>query len=277
MCNPIRNIFSVEKAKATVLKKKNIVVCGYPKSGTTWATRLVAQLLDCQVKGYWGVENEAISSEGSERESDFVCYHAHQYLEDLSRESTQEVHKIVYIVRDPRDVVVSGVYHFSFYHKVVAEIEKIIGAGKIIYLFKQIDKRTSPRRFRIERMMHMLFKGDPNIDHCNYIWEEHIKSYKDKPNVLFLRYEDLLHHGLDSSVKILNHCGTTKDLEAVKNDIHEQSFSIRKKQFKQSNDKVREKHLRSGVSGGWKKELDLKHIQLIEGKLDPLMKELKYL
>lgn len=259
------------------MKKKNIVVCGYPKSGTTWATRLVAQLLDCQAKGYWGVENEAISSEGSERESDFVCYHAHQYLSDLSRDSTQEVYKIVYVVRDPRDVVVSGVYHFSFYHKTVERLEKIIGPSKVTSLFKQIDRRISAKSFKTAKMIRMLFKGDPNIDHCNYVWEEHVKSYMGKPDVLFLRYEDLLDHGLDCSMKILNHCGKTKDVEKVENDIHEQSFSIRKKQFKQSNDKVREKHLRSGVSGGWKDDLDLRHIELIENKLAPLMRELKYL
>lgn len=257
--------------------KKNIVVCGYPKSGTTWATRLVAQLLDCEAKGYWGEEKEAISSEGSERESDFVCYHAHQYLADLTLDSKNAIHKIIYISRDPRDVVVSGIYHFSFYHGFVKRLENLLGQGKIISLIKKIDRLISSRRFRIHKMMQMIFNGDPTIDHCDYVWDKHIKSFLNQPDVLFLRYEDLLHNGLEGSLEILSHCGTSKDLKTVEEDIYKQSFQFKKNQFRQSNDKIREKHLRNGVSGGWKKELDVQYTDLIESRLASTMKELKYL
>jgi hypothetical protein len=49
---------------------KNIIVIGYPKSGCTWATRLVAELVGCPVAGFWQSRRKEIAIEGEERVSD---------------------------------------------------------------------------------------------------------------------------------------------------------------------------------------------------------------
>ena len=48
---------------------KNIIVVGYPKSGCTWATRLVAELVGCPVGGFWQSDKKEIAVEGER--SDF--------------------------------------------------------------------------------------------------------------------------------------------------------------------------------------------------------------
>ena len=54
------------------MKKKKVVVVGYPKSGCTWLVRLVAELIQCPVTGFWGEpDNPEIAIEGTERKSDF--------------------------------------------------------------------------------------------------------------------------------------------------------------------------------------------------------------
>ena len=46
---------------------KNIIVAGYPKSGCTWATRLLAELVGCPVAGFWNSDKDEIAIEGEER------------------------------------------------------------------------------------------------------------------------------------------------------------------------------------------------------------------
>ena len=46
--------------------KNNIVIAGYPKSGNTWLTRLVAEVLKCPVVGFLEQpQNNEIAIEGS--------------------------------------------------------------------------------------------------------------------------------------------------------------------------------------------------------------------
>ncbi|HLC16083.1 MAG TPA: hypothetical protein VJL89_07640 [Thermodesulfovibrionia bacterium] len=54
------------------MSHKTIFVVGYPKSGCTsfslWLTSLVAELLECPVKGFWEEQKDnEIAIEGQER------------------------------------------------------------------------------------------------------------------------------------------------------------------------------------------------------------------
>ena len=62
---------------------KKIIVVGYPKSGCTWATRLVAELVGCPVAGFWQSDKKEIAIEGEDRVSDFRCYKSHHQLAEL--------------------------------------------------------------------------------------------------------------------------------------------------------------------------------------------------
>ena len=40
------------------MSKKNIIIVGYPKSGTSWLSRLVAELIQCEFLGDWGYDKD---------------------------------------------------------------------------------------------------------------------------------------------------------------------------------------------------------------------------
>lgn len=56
---------------------RTVIVSGYPKSGNTWTTRLVAEAIGCPVKGFWGSDHNEIAIEGAERDSEFLVYMSH--------------------------------------------------------------------------------------------------------------------------------------------------------------------------------------------------------
>ena len=86
---------------------KKIIIAGYPKSGNTWLSRLTANLVGCPVEGFlYNPNNVEIAIEGTERVSDYRVYKSHHQLSELTKEDIQNS-KIIYVVRDPRDVLCS--------------------------------------------------------------------------------------------------------------------------------------------------------------------------
>lgn len=52
---------------------QEVLVVGYPKSGNTWLTRLVAELISCPVKRFFGQPgNPEIAIEGSNHQSNDI-------------------------------------------------------------------------------------------------------------------------------------------------------------------------------------------------------------
>ncbi|MEP3300408.1 MAG: hypothetical protein ABJO05_00390, partial [Roseibium sp.] len=79
-----------------------IVVVGYPKSGNTWLTRLIADTLNCPSKGYAGIaNNHDIALEGEDRTSNRFLLKSHHVHATWDRVRHPRV-KMISIVRDPR-------------------------------------------------------------------------------------------------------------------------------------------------------------------------------
>lgn len=257
--------------------KKNVVVCGYPKSGTTFSTRLVAQLLSSPSLGFWGYEGDTFVTEGKERQSDLVCYQSHHPYEDLAKVSKLSVDKLIYVVRDPRDVVVSGAFHFSFFRPGTRKILNLVRPMSLQHLLKKMSAKSNSKSYNVDRMIRMLEEGDPYIDHAHWAWDFHLESYLNAPDALIVRYEDLIQNGLVTARKILEYGGVNKTNEQIGLDLEAQSFKKRKSEFENANDKLKTRHLRKGVAGDWKNHLTKSHIERINDRFGPLMQQLGYL
>ncbi len=257
--------------------KKIVVVCGYPKSGTTWSTRLVAQLLSCPSVGFWGFEGDTFVTEGQDRDSPLICYQSHHAHHELTEVSDLPVHRLIYVVRDPRDVVVSGAFHFSFFNPLMLKFLKLIRPFSLQNNLKKLVARSNSKRYNIRRMIAMLRKGDPLIDHSNWAWDTHLDAYLKAENALVVRYEDLLLDGVNTARRILEHCEVSKTDDVIRKDLEAQSFRKRHQDFKQQNDKIKVRHMRKGVVGDWQNHLTNEEEAEIRSLFESQMKTLRYL
>ena len=170
----------------------------------------------------------------------------------------------IYIVRDPRDVVISYAhYKNEGYDKVISDL---------------CDKK--------------LFYNKSSIDNFPYIeilgsWSYHYKSWKfgipDMPRII-IKYEDLLkdcigqfNNTIDFLSKILNH---KKDNNKIQFSVENSEFSLLQegeKKFGMKTNKGKDKFFRSGKAEQWKDLLSLTQIKKIEASCKQSMKELNYL
>ncbi|MFN2507420.1 MAG: sulfotransferase domain-containing protein, partial [Chthoniobacterales bacterium] len=158
---------------------KTILVVGYPKSGCTWIARLVAELIGCPVAGFWKSDKEEIAMEGKERVSEFAVYKSHHTFAELGMDPLRSEIRVIYVIRDPRDVAVSGAHHFHF--KRFPTIERFFSfsprGGKLYR--HTLYPLLAPERYRIGRMTEAVLRGAPELHQTLRIsWKAHSEEYR---------------------------------------------------------------------------------------------------
>lgn len=253
--------------------KENILIVGYPKSGTTWLTRLTAELVGCPVEGFWGEpENPDIAIEGQERTSPFRCFKSHHQLHELEAASEKSVEAVIYIVRDPRDVIVSGSRHFKPPRfGIVDRAFRWISPLNAVYewLFRI-------QRYRVRRMMNAVLRGDAGVHHwCRIPWEDHVRPYAES-SALFLRYEDLLEDATKACRQILDHLGMDCSTEDIESAVAHQAMETRRQQFLEEGKEGKADFMKSGTHGQWRHVLTSEQIQEVHRVLQSSLDRFGY-
>ncbi|MGD0413719.1 MAG: sulfotransferase domain-containing protein [Terriglobales bacterium] len=231
----------------------------YPKSGNTWVRFLLANLM---------YPNETVGFANINRLLPAPGVLSKRFLRKLSRPRILKSHepfdvrfrKVIYLVRDPRDVAVSE-YHFD------------------------LKKRYIDPDVSLEQFVKRFIAGETSSYGS---WWEHAASWiaarHGNPAFLLVRYEDLLSDPIGETGKIAEFLGIQAGPERLRAAVERSSADRMRKLEKQQADQwtgtknTRQEipFVRAAKSGGWKETLPGHSVEEIEVAWAPLMNFLGY-
>ncbi len=254
--------------------KEPLYVVGFPKSGNTWLARLLAEVTDSKiaVSNSSDVVNNADNTQ--ERKGNFLIHKVHV----SENEEKLLDNKTVYIVRDVRDVLVSGFFHVNrwadnnnfgfcfklyFSHEVRKLNKKWQGnyVAEILNTVKLFARRLAGRKYTKIRV------GS---------WSQHVDFWSNQERVVVTRYEDLLEDTESELKRILNTIGILTSEVKIKQAVFNQSFKKKKADFKAVGDYKNVEFMRSGRVAGWREFLSPAQVRMIEKTHGDIMGKFGY-
>lgn len=231
----------------------------FPKSGNTWARFLIANLVRPNETIDFSNVNSVIPGPEVTRNRDLMriprprIIKSHQYFDPRYKQ-------VIYIVRDPRDVVVSQ-YHFQRKRKIVAD------------------------GFPLSDFVSKFLAGET----CFYgSWGEHVGSWlatrRGQPGFLLLRYEDMVSDSARELARVASFLGracTNEEIDqAVQRSSADTMRQLEKSQsqlFTSTKDTRKDiPFVRAAKAGGWRTALSEESAARIEEAWGHLISWLGY-
>jgi len=238
----------------------DVFLVSYPKCGNTWLRFLVANLVYPEKNPDFTNMNDLLPDIEGGRKRDFErmprprIIKSHQYFD-------HRYPKMIYIVRDPRDVVLAE-YYFDIKRRAIAE------------------------DLPLEEFVSRFVRGE--LNHPYATWRDHIASWLSTrggdPRFLLVKYEALEARPMEEMARIAAFLGVSADPErlafAIQQSKADRMRQLEKKQgrqFSSTRDTRQDMpYIRAAKSGGWKAELSPASVAKIESAFGDVMKELGY-
>jgi hypothetical protein len=238
----------------------DIFLASYPRSGNTWVRFLLANLIYPNHEvGFVNIGQLVADPARASK----------KFLKSLPRPRILKSHypfdpryrKVIYVVRDPRDVAVSEYY---------LNLKK-----------RRIDPNLSLDGFAVER-----FLAGNSSDYGS--WWENVGSWmvarKGDPSFLLVRYEDLLTQTVHELSRIAEFLSINADARHLETAVQRSCFD-RMREIEQRETDLWEgtrdtrkdiPFVRAAKAGGWKNALSRESAEKIEAAWSPLMVSLGY-
>jgi len=277
-----------------------IWLASYPKSGNTWVRYFLASLIYSnqgksgldklgyimqypkrdqfeklvsnfddfnQIKQNW--INSQIKINSDNKVKIFKTHHILCSLGDDNFTDERNTLGAIYIVRDPRNVISSILYHFN-----------LSSTEEALNFIMEEKKFIGNMKNKINYPLYTLIGS----------WKSNYNSWKNiGKNFLLVKYEDLILSPNTEFRNIANYIsniiGIKFSEEQIKNSIEESSFkNLRNIEDKngfiesiEDPEKKKKKFFNLGPNNNWKKNLEKKFIDRIEKSFNNEMKELGYI
>lgn len=219
-------------------------VTGHPRSGTVWASQLVADYLQLPFPrfSYLPIGFPAV-------------VHGHAPMRD-------DYPRAVYVVRDPRDVMISQYVHASRIASRYGNNARSLDPNNIApNLAAYIDRNMNRKG---------LFSGPMN-------WAKHVRTYLDCRNdrAALLRYEEMLHNGPEHFAEAMETLtGEPSDMERIHETLHR--FSFARQSGRQPGQEDRKSAMRKGKAGDWTNHFSREAAQTLDQHCGKEMIEMGY-
>jgi hypothetical protein len=245
--------------RSLLILPDDIFLVSFPKSGNTWTRFLLANLRFPEEPATWANIDQLIPDPTGTAKREFDRMPRPRIIK--SHECFDPRYpRVIYIVRDPRDVVVSQ-YH---YHRKIRKIEDDSPIEKFVTRF--LAGETCPHGSWGQNIATWLYtsEGDPRF--------------------LLLRYEDLVADTARELAKVVEFlhlsAGPKEIAQAVERSSADRMRELEKAQkdknglFKGSRTDM--SFVRTAGSGGWRKGLPAPMVSKLEAAWGPLMQHLGY-
>jgi hypothetical protein len=238
----------------------DIYLVSYPKSGNTWTRFLIANLVHLEKNPDFSNINallpdlEEMSKRDLARAARPRILKSHQYFDP-------RYPKTIYVVRDPRDVVLSE-YYFDIKRRAIAD------------------------DFPLSQFVSRFVRGE--LNHPYGTWGENAASWfytrHGDPRFLLVKYEALQSEAMAEMGRIARFLGISADPArlalAIEQSSADRMRELEKKQahlWSSTRETRKDKpFVRSAKSGGWKAELSETSVMEIESAWGGLMREIGY-
>lgn len=248
------------KGRGLTVYPDDTFLVSYPRSGNTWMRFLISNLI---------YTDEPTSFLNIERRMPEIYVHADWNLRRLPRQRYLKSHecfdprykRVIYVVRDPRDVAVSF-YHYSVKLRWIPD--------------------GYPMAAFVERWMEAAW-------HTEYgTWEEHVQSWLAMrgggDGFMLVRYKDLKARPGEELTRIARFLGLQRSGEQISRAIELSSADRMRELEKQQQSRwivtrgtrLDKPFVRKATVGDWKTALPRESVELIESAWQPLMEELGY-
>ena len=201
--------------------------------------------------------------------------HVVKDVEDVQRS------KVVYIVRDIRDVLVSWFFHCNRWVSDEKAANNHLYNQYMNYeIRKSIDRLHGSIKSECIAAIRGLVKLVTNGESDRMIiggWSDHVNLWAHHPNIVVVRYEDLLKDSECELRRITDLLGLAVHDGDIEEAVRNQSFKKKKVDFQQKGDVKNARFLRSGKPEGWRRFLSPSTVNEIEYKHADIMIKFGYL
>ena len=198
-------------------KKTDVSIISYPKSGRTWLEQIVLEALKAKnrlhnnklntLRDFYELQPQNLFIEFTHAASTWES--STKDKDDILRIPTENFAKgkVVFLYRDPRDVLVSSYYHIKY--------------------------RTGYNSLTKDELLNSRIVGPLKIINFMNLWYEYTKKNDSKS--IMVSYEKIQSDTESILHKIFNFCGISLQLSSIRHAINECEFNKMKEKEKNSN------------------------------------------